>query len=256
MARICDLYDIIHAVADFDSQLAFDNSGLLVGDAAAEVTRALICLDITEDVVREAAGINANLIISHHPVIFDPVRSLSSRDSAYLLAKNGIAALCCHTNLDLSPVCGVNVALASRLGLKSVRREDVFGKDSVLFSGELAEPLEPEGFARLVKARLGAKAVQLIPGGGNIKKVFLCSGAGGNEVNHAACRGGDAFVTGEMKHHEALEAAKSGLTCVAAGHYETEAVFREFLAAYLKKRAPDTAFLVSKAERPPFEVVV
>lgn len=256
MARICDLYDIINAVADFDSQLAFDNSGLLVGDAATEVTRALLCLDITEDVIREAAGINANLIISHHPVIFDPIRALNSRDAAYLLAKNGIAALCCHTNLDLSPVCGVNVALASRLGLRNVRREDVFGEDSVLFSGELAEPLEPADFARLVKERLNAGAVQLIPGDGCVKKVFLCSGAGDDQVKYAACRGGDAFLTGEMKHHEALEAAKTGLTCVVAGHYETEVVFREFLAAYLKKRVPDTAFLVSKAERPPFEVVV
>ena len=82
--------------------------------------------------------------------------------------------------------------------------------------------------------------------------MFVCSGSGGGEAGFAACRGADAFVTGEMKHHEALEAARLGLTCVVAGHYETEVVFREFLAAYLKKRVPDTAFLISKAETPPF----
>lgn len=251
MARICDVYDIINAAAPFDSQLSFDNSGLLVGDAATPVTRALLCLDITESVIEEAAGMNANLIVSHHPVIFEPLRRLSGREPAWLLAKHGIAALCCHTNLDLSPVCGVNIALASRLGLRNVRREDVFGEETVLFSGE-CDVMAPADFAQMVRDRLGAGGVQWLPGEGAVKKVFFCSGSGGGQAGFAACRGADAYVTGEMKHHEALEAARLGLTCVAAGHYETEVVFREFLAAYLKKRIPDTAFLVSKAEAPPF----
>lgn len=256
MARICDIYDIINAVAPFDSQLSFDNSGLLVGDSGTQVNRALLCLDITPAVVEEAAGMNANLIISHHPVIFHPLKTLSSRDAAYLLAKNGIAALCCHTNLDLSPVCGVNVALASRLGLKNIRAEDVFGEECVLYSGEWEHELSPAEFARLVKERLAAGAVQYIDGGKPVKRVFLCSGSGGEGyAGFAAMRGGDAYLTGEMKHHEALEAARTGLTCVVAGHYETEKVFAEFLAAYLKKRIPDTAFLLSKVERPPFTAV-
>ena len=255
MARICDIYDIINAVAPFDSQLSFDNSGLLVGDGGTVVTRALLCLDITPAVVEEAAGMNANLIVSHHPVIFNPLKALSSREPAYLLAKNGIAALCCHTNLDISPVCGVNVALASRLGLRNVRAEDVFGEECVLYSGELEQPLPPSDFARLVKERLGAGSVRYIDGGRQVKRVFLCSGAGGEFAHYAAMRGGDAYLTGEMKHHEALGAAATGLTCVIAGHYETEKVFAEFLAAYLRKRVPDTAFLVSRAEQAPFETV-
>lgn len=255
MARICDIYDIINAVAPFSSQLAFDNSGLLVGDGADEVSRALLCLDITPAVVEEAARMNANLIISHHPVIFDPLKSLGSRDVPYLLAKNGIAALCCHTNLDLSPVCGVNVALAGRLGLRSVRGEDVFGEESVLFSGELERAMEPRAFAGLVRDRLEAGAVRLVDGGRPVRKVFLCSGAGGGEVAHAACRGADAFVTGEMKHHEALEAARLGLSCVVAGHYETERPAVGFLGAYLRKRFPGTGFLESKEEGNVLEVV-
>lgn len=255
MARICDIYDIINTAAPFESQLAFDNSGLLVGDRAAEVTRALICLDVTREVIAEAAGMNASLIISHHPVIFDPIRSMGSNDPAYLLARNGIAALCCHTNLDISPVCGVNAALANRLGLRNIRPEEAFGEDCVLYSGELSEPVEPEEFALLVKERLHAGAVKLIPGEGTVKRVFLCSGAGGEFARYAAMRGGDAYLTGEMKHHEALEARKTGLTCVVAGHYETEIVFAEYLAAYLRKRVPDTGFLVSRAERNVFDTI-
>lgn len=255
MARICDIMDIINAVAPFSTAMSFDNSGLLVGDGNTEVTRALLALDITESVVEEAAGKNVNLIISHHPVIFHPLKSLGSRDIPYLLARHGIGALCCHTNLDISPVCGVNVALASKLGLRNVRREDVFGEECVLFSGDLETELSPEAFGALVREKLNAGAVRWIPGERPVKKVFLCSGAGGEFVPFAACRGADAYLTGEMKHHEALEAARTGLSCVVAGHYETEKIFGEFLASYLKRRIPDTAFLLSQTERPPFQTL-
>lgn len=255
MARVCDIYDIINGAAPFSSAMSFDNAGLLVGDGNTVVSRALIALDITRAVVEEAVSLNANLIISHHPVIFQPIKSLGGSDVPYLLAKNGVAALCCHTNLDISPVCGINVALAGKLGLRSVRQEDVFGEECVLFSGELPEELSPEELALLVKERLNAGAVGLIAGNRPVKKVFLCGGAGGEFVHFAACRGADAYLTGEMRHHEALEAARTGVTCVAAGHYETEKPFGEFLASYLRKRFPDTAFLLSQAERPAFQVL-
>lgn len=246
MVRICDIYDVLDRAAPFHTALSFDNSGLLVGDAAMEVTRALVALDITPAVVEEASSINANLIISHHPVIFEPLRTLHSHSVPHMLARRGIAALCCHTNLDISPVCGVNVALAGKLGLRAIRQEDVFGEDCILFSGETDTELTPQAFAKLVRERLQTSAVQLIPGQRPVRKVFLCSGAGGGFVNFAACRGADAYVTGEMEHHEMLEAAATGVTCVVAGHYETEVVFAEFLAAYLKKRLPGAAFLLSR----------
>lgn len=255
MARVCDIYDIINAVAPFPTALDFDNVGLLVGDGNAVVTRALLALDITPNVVAEAASMNANLIVSHHPVIFHPVKSLGPQDVPYQLASRGIAALCCHTNLDLSPVCGVNVALGNKLGLRNLRREDVFGEDSVLYSGDLEEPLDAEDFAALVKEKLSAPAVKFVPGDRPVQKVFLCSGAGGEYVHQAACRGADAYLTGEIKHHEELEAAYSRLTCVAAGHYYTEKVFAEFLASYLRKRVPDTAFLLSQVETAPMRVL-
>ncbi|MGI6255025.1 MAG: Nif3-like dinuclear metal center hexameric protein [Acutalibacter sp.] len=255
MARICDIYDIINAAAPFSTALDFDNAGLLVGDGNTQVTRALVALDITPTVVAEAACMNANLIISHHPVIFHPLKSLGPQDVAYQLASKGIAALCCHTNLDLSPVCGVNVALGSKLGLKNLRREDVFGEDCVLYSGSLEEPMDPENFAALVKEKLSAPGVKFCAGDRPVQRVFLCSGAGGEFIHQAACRGADAYLTGEMKHHEELEAALSRLTCVVAGHYQTEKVFGEFLASYLRKRVPDTAFLLSQTEAAPMRVL-
>ena len=121
----------------------------------------------------------------------------------------------------------------------------------MLFSGELPEALSPEAFAALVKEKLGAPAVKFSPGEREVRKVFFCSGAGGEYLGLADCRGADAYLTGEMKHHEELEAARSRLTVVAAGHYHTEKVFAEFLASYLRKRIPGTAFLLSQGEAPP-----
>ena len=252
MARIRDIYDIIDAVAPFSTALDFDNAGLLVGDGNTIVTRALLALDITPAVVAEAASMNANLILSHHPVIFHPLKSLGPQDVPYQLASRGIAALCCHTNLDLSPVCGVNVALGSKLGLRNVRREDVFGEGCVLFSGDLEEPLEPQAFAALVKEKLSAPAVKFCPGQGKVQRVFFCSGAGGGYVHQAACRGADAYLTGEMKHHEELEAAQSRLTCVAAGHYHTEKVFGEFWPLTCASGCRTRPFCSPRQRQPPW----
>ena len=255
MAAVRDIFDFLDGLAAFDTQMDFDNAGFLVGRSGRKVTHLLVSLDITEEVVEEAGALGAELIVSHHPVIFHPLKSLGPQDVAYQLASRGIGALCCHTNLDLSPVCGVNVALGSKLGLKNLRQEDVFGEECVLYSGSLEEPLEPEEFAKLVKEKLSVPSVKFCAGDRPVQRVFLCSGAGGEYIHQAACRGADAYLTGEMKHHEELEATFSRLTCVAAGHYHTEKVFAEFLASYLRKRVPDTAFLLSQTETAPMKTV-
>ena len=162
MARICDIYDIIDAVAPFSTALDVDNSGLLVGDGNTVVTRALLALDSTPAVVEEAASMNANLILAHHPVIFHPLKALGPQDVAYQLASRGIAALCCHTNLDLSPVCGVNVALGSKLGNSgdSVRKKKKPGKGkrqpgkNGWFSGGQATGTVGRNIVRPLSARL------------------------------------------------------------------------------------------------------
>lgn len=255
MSTVQDIYESIDAIAPFSSAMGFDNVGILVGDGSTQVTRVLMALDITPAVVEEAVSINANCILSHHPVIFHPLKALSAQSVPYLLAKHGIAALCCHTNLDASPVCGTNAALGALLGLKNVHPVPNCGDEVVLFTGELPQPLSPEAFAGLVKEKLSLPALPYVPGDRDVNTVCFCTGAGGDFLSIAAQRHADAYLTGELHHHEAIEAAQTGMTVLAAGHYETEKPFAPFLAAYLKKRCPDTAFLLSKAEQPPLRVV-
>ena len=251
MAEIGSIYDAIDLIAPCDSALDFDNVGLLVGDKKEKTDRVLLTLDITRKVVEEACSLEVKLIVSHHPVIFHPLRSLNSADIPYLLAEKGIAALCCHTNLDLSPAFGTNTALAAALGLREFTPAEDAGRNAAVFCGELEQPMEPDEFAGYVKEKLKASGLKYHPGSRLVRRVFLCSGAGGEGLSFAAAQGADAFVTGELKHHEALEAAVRGITAVEAGHYETERPVVPFLAAYLQKKFPNVEFICSSAEQPP-----
>ena len=331
MVTVGEIYSYIDSIAPFDTQMDFDNSGLLVGSKNDKVDKVLLALDITNEVVEEANNLNANLIISHHPIIFKPIKSLSSDSIPYKLAKYGISAICAHTNLDMSNQ-GVNKCLADALGLKDTKpltiyKEQKYHKiivfvpkdsankirdvinesgvakignyegctfssigegrfrpcnganpfigeinkvevveevkieficpstktndivdiikeshpyeepaidifetisieDKVVLGliGNLEKEFEPAHFARYVKECLNCNGVKYSNGKNNVKTVGLCSGGAGEFVFDAIKNNVDAFVTGEMKHHEVLAAASHGITTVQAGHFASEDV--------------------------------
>lgn len=255
MTTVKDIYDRIDELAPFDSAMDFDNVGILVGAPGQEVRRVMTALDICRGTLEEARSKNVDLIISHHPVIFHPLTELHSDDIPYLLAKTGISALCCHTNLDLSPHIGVNVALGRKLGLTHIRGEKEYGEGYVIYSGILPQALSPEQFAAHVKEKLQISAVKACLGETEISKVCFTSGAGGEFISQAEQFGADAFVTGEIKHHEELQAASTGITAVAAGHFETERMFADLLVPYLRKCFPDVGFIPAAGEKPAFQYI-
>ena len=155
LTTVKKIYDFIDTVAPFQSAMDFDNCGILAGDANTQVKTALVALDITKDVVEEAVQKKAQLIISHHPVIFQPLRSLAFDSPAGLLAQNHIAAICAHTNLDLSPR-GVNVCLAQALGLANQKLID----GECMVTGTLSPPLTAYAFAMHVKTALSCTGVR------------------------------------------------------------------------------------------------
>ena len=189
------IYDWIDKIAPFSTAMGFDNAGFLVGDRSAPVRRVLLALDITAEVAEEAARDGAQLVVSHHPVIFT-LRTLSAESPVYRLAGAGIAAICAHTNLDMA-AWGVNTCLAGRIGL-----QDVHGMDSdpasgasPWFLGELPEPLMPQDFAKQVGTRLGCGGLRYVPGHRPVRTVGLCSGSGAEFLSAAQAAGADAFVT-------------------------------------------------------------
>lgn len=226
-----DIFDYINKIAPFEKQCEWDNSGLIVGDSNAKIQKIGVVLDITAEAVKYASENGIDLIISHHPVIFRAAKNFLANDPAYLLARNGIAAICAHTSLDIAKG-GVNDALADALGFgKSVPLAEN-GETEMIRIAEINETTA-EDLAKLVADRLST-GVSAAVGKKSIKKVALCGGAGGDFIFDVAAAGCDAYITGEAKHHEFLEAIRLGLTLIAAGHFETENPVVDTLAQKLR----------------------
>lgn len=227
-----DLYDLIDQIAPFETQADFDNSGLLVGSASQEITGVLFALDLTEQVIDEAAARGVQLIVTHHPLMINPIRSLT--DEAYesrlirRLIREDISHIAAHTNLDQAPG-GINDVLAERCGLI-----DVAGTGFFRF-GTLSSPVTAQEYAAFLRERLHGEVRLMGPGSLLIRKVGLCSGGGSEEWPAAKENGCQAFVTGEIKHHIGLAMADSGIAGFECGHFCTEEPGIRALASALQK---------------------
>ena len=213
------VYDLIHTVAPFDTQMEGDNSGLLVGSPAQEVSSILFALDVSEPVIDEAAALGAELIVTHHPLMFSAIRSLT--DEMYegrlirRLVRENISLIAAHTNLDYASG-GINDTLAALCGLVEVSGEGFFR------SGFLPEPMTVRAFADLLGENLETTVRVMGPEGRTVRRVGLCSGSGGDEWLRAQEAGCDAFVSGEIRHHYALAMADAGIAAFECGHFATE----------------------------------
>lgn len=245
MATVMDVYRFLDGKAPFSTQMSFDNAGFLVGRGDKEVHTILVALDITETVVEEAAQAGAELIVSHHPVIFLPAKHITDQDPSgrklLALLEHNIAAICAHTNLDIAPG-GVNDALAQALGLEQL---GPFSEDGLGRTGIVSGTLSAEAFAAQVKERLGANGVRFVDGGRPVCKVAVGGGACGDMGPAAIACGCDTFVTSDVKYHEFQEAEALGLNLIDAGHYPTENVVCPVLADWLREEFPDVRVLLS-----------
>lgn len=245
MTSIKNIISFTETFAPLKNAMDFDNCGLLIGNKNTKVKKVLVCLDITKEVVAEAVEKQAQLIISHHPVIFTGLKSISDDSIPYLLVQNNLCALCLHTNLDLSKSFGVNTCLCDALKLKDVKYFMDKDKELCLAVGKISKPLTEEAFASFVKEKLFCKGLRLTQLGNKIKTVAVSSGSGGSEIYNAKAKGADVLVTGEIKHNQILEANHIGLSIVDVGHFKSENVVVSPLAEKLQKEFPKTDFIIS-----------
>ena len=247
MSTVTHMYDAIDRLAPFWLTMDFDNTGILVGDRNREVSCALLALDCTPAVVEQAKQLGAQLIVTHHPVIFHPLKQVNEDAVVYQLIRFDIAVISAHTNLDIAQG-GVNDALASAIGLRDCRGLELLNEQTGAWLGRigtLPEPLFPEAFAAHVKSCLNAASVKFAATPRAIHTVALCSGSGADCLDAAISAGADALLTSEVKQHEYLAAAAAGISIFDAGHFDTEDIVIEPLRDYLAKEIPDVHFFTT-----------
>ena len=228
--KIKEVIAALERFAPLPLQEDYDNAGLQLGLTEAEVSGALLCLDVTEETVAEAVEKGCNLVVSHHPLLFRGLKQIVDADSVQrtvkMAIKNDVTIVSMHTNLD-NAVGGVNWKIAEKLGLETGRQgvqgvQGVRGEKCGLYVGTFAKPLSANDFISLLKTRMEAQCVmtnELLKR--EIRKVAICGGAGSFMLDDAIAQGADAFVTGEMHYHEYFGHDQE-IQIAVIGHYESE----------------------------------
>ena len=248
MATVADILQFIETLAPRSMKMDWDNVGLLCGSKSAQVTKVLVALDPFEDVCREAAETGAQLIVTHHPLIFQAPKSITDETSLgrciMQLCRNGISAINAHTNLDQAPG-GVNDILAAKLGLEHVEiinpREGV----GLMRRGDVAEQ-SLENFLALVKERLGCDGLRYVSGGKPVHKVAVGGGSCASGILEVKAAGCDTFVTADIKYNQFWDAQDLGINLIDAGHFHTENPVVAVLADKIAAAFPEIQVEISK----------
>lgn len=255
-----DIVKEIEKIAPPELAESWDNSGTQIYTGCEDITDVLVCLEITDDVITEATESGAQLIISHHPLIFGGINRVDvdadGRDAVtgrYItrLIENGISAYSAHTSFDSAPE-GNNYYLAKLLGLENIEGPS----DELVGSiGFLSSPLSLDMAAELISERLDMPRERLRIAGAfddKISKMAICTGAGGIFLEDAVSLGCDLLITGDVKFDQAQYARGAGISLIDAGHFDTEKIFVENFAAQLRELAPEIHVKESTVNTDPF----
>ena len=247
--KVKDITSLIESFAPLSVQEGWDNSGLCVGSPEDEVTSILLALDCTPELVDEAVACGADMIITHHPLIFSGLKKISPDDfvgSAVMKAiKAGISIYAAHTSAD-KVLQGVSGAMAERLGLTDVEILDEDGEGTGLgVVGNLPQALTADEAVRLVKERFNLKAMRTSrPVEGKIERVAMCGGSGGSLISKARKSGARLYISGDISYHNFF--AGDDFMIMDIGHYESEIGIVDILFSLIKKNFPTFAVRITQ----------
>ncbi len=240
---VLDVYDCINSFAPFSSAEKWDNSGILVGNMVAEVKKAYVCLDVTDAVVDEAVRNNADLIVSHHPVIFSPKSTVTADSVVYRCIRNNISVISAHTNLDKAEG-GVNDAFCEALGVPYKKVYESDGEPTFLNICTPGTLFFPDNLASYIEEKLSC-CVSYVSASRLIGKIAVCSGSGADFIDDAVSLGCEALITGEASYHKLLYAKEKGISLFTVGHFESEVPVVKKLTERLNAEFNCTAFVES-----------
>lgn len=247
MTKVQDILHFLETIAPQNLKCDWDNVGLLCGCAGQEVRKILVALDPFDHVCREAAEIGADLLVTHHPLIFQPLTAITCDTTTgcavMTLIKNGIAAVNAHTNLDCADG-GVNDTLAERLGLTAIQKipQDPAG---LLRQGEI-EPQRLDTFLAHIKSALNCEGLRYVSGGRQVCRVAVGGGACGSEIAAVLQSGCNTFITADVKYNQFCDAKELGLNLIDAGHFPTENPVVTVLAKKIAHAFPDLEVKISE----------
>ena len=247
------MLDALEQFAPLPLQESWDNAGLQLGLTEAEVSGALLCLDVNEQIIDEAIRRGCNLVVSHHPLLFRGLKQISGADyvqrSVIKALKNDIVVVSLHTNMD-NAQGGVNWKIAERLGLQGCQffaQKMVDGMETGSgVVGELPSALDARAFIELVKQQFGVQCAmcnELLER--PIRKVAICGGAGDFLLPDAVAQGADAFITGEMHYHQYFGYEQRIQLCVI-GHYQSEQYTSEIFRDIIQKECPGVTTCIAE----------
>lgn len=257
MATVNDILIFLETLAPRSMKMDWDNVGLLCGSRKAEVSKILVALDPFEGVCEEAAAVGAQLIVTHHPLIFQALKSITDETSIgrsiQLLCRENISAINAHTNLDCAPG-GVNDRLATALGLEEIEVIDPMGSDEngvewgLLRKGTVSEQSLAD-FLSVVKTALGCDGLRYVDGEKPVHNVAVGGGACASELMDAYRAGCDTFVTSDVKYNQFWDAKDLGLNLIDAGHFYTENPITACLAEKIAAKFPEVEVKISETHR-------
>ena len=244
--KCSEIIERLGALAPESCACEWDNPGLLAGRHDKEVKRIYIALDATDEVVERAISQKADMLLTHHPLIFKAIKQVNDRNfitrRLVRLIQADISYYAMHTNFDAAPGCMADLA-AARLGLKDCEPLERMGEMKeqpygIGKTGLLKQPMELEMLARRVKESFGLPFV--IVYGQNrvpdlVSRVAVCPGAGGSVIETALKAGAQVLVTGDISHHQGIDCVAQGMAIIDAGHYGLEHIFIDYMAGFLKE---------------------
>lgn len=255
--KVKEIAQILEEQSPASYALAWDNVGLLAGDPDQEVKKIYLALDATDETVEEAAGMKADLLVTHHPLIFSGMKRITADDFVgrrlLRLIQNGISYYAMHTNFDIKGMAELSAAM---IGLSDVRVLDVTAsfdgrEEGIGRVGLLSLPMTLECCAQFIKSVFSLPSVRFF---GNpdrlLTRAAICPGSGKSEIGNAISHGADVLITGDIGHHDGIDALAQGLCIIDAGHYGLEHIFIRYMEKYLMNRCSGLEIAAQKIRFP------
>ncbi len=251
--KLSEILDVLDRFAPLSIQEDWDNAGLLYGDPGMEVAGAVVGFDCTEELVMEAVSSGANLVITHHPLIFKGIKKLLPGDpvSRALVAaiKNDVAVFAAHTNAD-KVMAGVSGAMGRAIGLEDMVFLEGDGTCGLGVVGNLPAAMTVDSLVPVLKKAFGCKFLKCSEKlTSPVTRVALCGGSGSSLIGAAMSSGAQVYVTGDLSYHDFY--TRDGFMVIDIGHYEGEEAITEILFSVIKKNFPNFAIRIAKTKHNP-----